>query len=162
MMTDKDYLYEAYEYAQRYSTDPSTQNGAVLVKPNFGIVSLAANHFPLGVKESDERWQRPLKYSYVEHAERNVIFDAARRGKSTDGLIMYACWASCNDCARAIIQAGIREIVTHDTPVHYEAPHWEDSIKIAMGMFEEAGVQVRYVKDFMNLEIRFNGKVVKV
>lgn len=162
MMTDKDYIYEAYLYAQKTSTDPSTQNGALLVKPDFGVVAMGANHFPFGVKETLERWERPLKYKYVEHAERNSIFDAARNGKKTAGLIMYCPWFACADCARAIIQVGIREVVGHNTPIHDTAPHWKESIAEAMTMFSEAGLTLRYVEGEIGVQIRFNGKVVTV
>src|SRR4051812_44655189 len=79
MRTDLELLGVAYEYAIHNSTDPSTQNGAVLVH-NMGkgrervVVANGANHFPAGVKESPERWERPAKYAWVEHAERNAIF----------------------------------------------------------------------------------------
>ena len=116
MSYDKDveFMLEAYRWAEKFSTDPSTQNGAVLVSfdgwRDGQIVAWGANHFPQGVLESDERWQRPLKYSYVEHAERNAIFDAAARGVATAGLTMYVPWFACADCGRAIIQAGISNI----------------------------------------------------
>jgi deoxycytidylate deaminase len=90
----------AYEVAAEKSTDPSTQNGAVLVglpcsewthevndqgqleyvqrKPCREFIA-SANFFPQGVQESEERWTRPLKYKFVEHAERNVIYHLRSR-----------------------------------------------------------------------------------
>lgn len=176
MSPDKDveFMMAAYLYAEQFSTDPSTQNGAVLVKGSpfvnsEKIVASGANHFPHGVEESEERWVRPLKYSYVEHAERNAIFDAARRGVRTRGLIMYCPWVACADCARAIIQAGIIEVVGHkpapESMAHIEAPNgsWDASIAVGMGMFDEAGVKVRYLEGKLDpdntLSIRRNGKI---
>lgn len=113
-MNDLVYMKMAYQYGSEHATDPSTQNGCVLVRPDIQeVVSYGANHFPEGVESSDARWERPLKYAYVEHAERNAIYSAARRGIKTKGLHMYCYWAACADCARAIIQAGITRLVTH-------------------------------------------------
>ena len=153
MSYDKDveFMLEAYRWAEKFSTDPSTQNGAVLVSfdgwRDGQIVAWGANHFPQGVLESDERWQRPLKYSYVEHAERNAIFDAAARGVATAGLTMYVPWFACADCGRAIIQAGIREVVGHKLPILTDKNgSWDESIRIALGMLDEAGVHYRYLE----------------
>jgi dCMP deaminase len=85
----------AYELAKD-SKDPSTQNGAILVaEGGTEPLAIGINEFPLNVEDKPERWDRPLKYEYIEHAEKNVIFDAAWRGVATEGLIMYCCWAAC-------------------------------------------------------------------
>ena len=160
-MNDKDYLKAAYEFAIKNSTDPSTQNGAVIVK-NGEIIAWGANHFPRGVIESDLRWQRPTKYQFVEHAERNAIFDAAKRGVSTENAVMYCPWFACDSCGRAIIQAGITEVVGHNTPLHESSPNWKDSIAVALQMFEEAGIKYRYITGSMEEIIRFNGKLSNV
>lgn len=184
------YLQHAYWVAFNQSTDPSTQNGAVIVSaaprmlgspstdptsyvqteiPCFDSVE-SANFFPTGVKESKERWERPLKYSYVEHAERNAIYLAASQGFKTEGATMYCAWASCADCARGIIQSKIKKLVTHHNPyadTRFGQPVsnvWKDSIKVALGMLEEAGVEIEWVEDkiFPNdeIKIRFNGVLV--
>lgn len=172
-MTDHRYfLREAYKIAQQ-SLDPSTQNGAVLVDPAHAtILARGANNFPRDVQTQPERWERPAKYSWVEHAERNAIYDAALIGVPTKGLVMYCCWAACTDCARAIIQSGIKEVVTHYDPTsstRFEmpaAPSWLESIKIAMKMFDEAAIKITPIEGPLFLldeefEIRFNGKLVK-
>lgn len=163
-MNDLFYLKQAYLEAKSNSTDPSTQNGAILVDGMSGeIISYGSNHFPFGVKESPERWERPAKYAWVEHAERNSIFAAARQGTSTKGLIMYCPWFACTDCARAIIQAGIRKVIGHDTSVHLSGSQsWKDSIAIAYQMFDEAGVRYKHIPGEMGLTIRFNGKETEV
>lgn len=161
-MTDLGFLKEAYSVAIDFSTDPSTQNGAILVEGG-GYVAFGANHFPRGVQELPERWERPGKYQYVEHAERNCIYDAARYGVRTEGLIMYCPWFACTDCARAIIQAGIKEVVGHDTPLHDNPSQvWSDSIKVAYTMLDEAGVKMRHVPGIIGLKIRFNGVLSEV
>lgn len=127
-----------------------------------------SNHFPKGVKETPERWERPLKYAFVEHAERNCLFEAAKRGGLNDKLTMYCCWAACADCARAIIQMGIKEVVTHHDPTAPErfgmptSQSWLDSIKVAMTMFEEAGVKIRWIDEKLGNKVRFNGQEVEV
>ena len=95
-MNDLLYLRTVADIANSHSTDPSTKNAALLIKNDL-IISYDANRFPNKVKESDERWQRPLKYSFVEHAERNAIFKAAKLGHSTFNSTMYCLWFSCAD-----------------------------------------------------------------
>jgi dCMP deaminase len=176
------YLKKAYEYAAEHSTDPSTQNGAIILGevskepprihpeskyiqeyiPVIDVIGIGANHFPRGVQEKPERWERPAKYSWVEHAERNAVFDAAKRGNKTDGAIMICPWFACHDCGRAIIQAGIKEVIGHDSPLHKTQPGWEKSIEIADTMFREAGVKFSRIEGHFGVKIRFAGKVEEV
>lgn len=132
--------------AQR-SPDPSTQNGAVLIMENRDVrwVTASVNEFPAGVEYTDERWVRPNKYQYIEHAERNCIYRAARYGISTFGGTMVCPWAACSDCARAIIQAGVQTLVTL-SPTDNTNERWMDSIAIAMQMLKEGGVTVHYLE----------------
>lgn len=131
-------LREAYA-AARQSPDPSTQNGAVLVpRHQNGLTISAFNTFPYRVKKRPER---PEKYAFIEHAERNAIFAAARLGVSTSGATLVCPWFACADCGRAIIQAGITRVVGHKQMFDNTPPHWTDSIKDAFTMFEEAGVE---------------------
>lgn len=161
MMTAEEYLDVAYSVAQQ-SHDPSTQNGALIVVEDRVIAS-GANNFPFGVASTKERWERPAKYMWVEHAERNAIFDAARAGVSTKGATMYCPWFACADCARAIIQSGIEQVIGHDTPLHDNASQsWLDSIAVAYQMFNEAGVKYSLVPGTFDQKIRFNGEVVEV
>jgi len=156
----KDWLLVAYNAATK-SPDLSTQNGAIIPAQD-NIVLQACNEFPRRVKMKGERLERPLKYSFTEHAERNVIYEAARLGVSIQGCTMYACWAACADCARAIIQAGIAKVVTHKDTMDLTPDHWSESIKVAFEMFKEAGVDVQFISGHLGAEpIRFNGKVVR-
>jgi dCMP deaminase len=155
-----DYLTRAYKAAMKFSTDPHTQNGAVLVT-TLGTVLEDANHFPENVQESQERWTAPLKYKFVEHAERNVILQAARKGIKTDGAWLFVPWFACADCARAIIQAGIRNVVGHDAPFH-NRPDWQNNIDVVDQMLKEAGVSfLRIVHKFSDIEILFDGVKVQ-
>lgn len=154
-------LSQAYTYAAGSSTDPSSQNGAVIVDSDGKLLSKGANHFPRDVKELPERWERPLKYQFVEHSERNAIYTAARLGHKTQGCTMYVNWYACADCARAIIQAGIVEVVGHQDMADGTPDHWKESVRIGLLMLEEAGVKCRYVKGKIFkgevFSIRFNG-----
>jgi dCMP deaminase len=161
-MTDLDYLRHAYKVAAEFSHDPVTQNGAVLVDEAGRIVAAGANTFPRGVRVTEHRTAKPLKYSFMEHAERNAIFEAASEGIQARGLVMYCAWAACADCGRAIIQAGVKELVTHAAEFHQDRPDWNASIALAAEMFAEAGVVFRKVPGHVGgVKIRFNGQEVE-
>jgi dCMP deaminase len=160
MRTDAEWLREAYRAAS-FGTDPSTWNGAAIVTPD-GKTTVARNSLPFGVEETPERWERPLKYSVVEHAERNAIFFAAYHGMSTRGATMYCPWSACAECARAIIQSGIVRLVGHKSPLHDARPEWAASLAIADEMLREAGVQVDKIEAHFGITIRFGGKEVIV
>jgi len=162
------FLREAYRHAFHNATDPSTQNGAIIISTD-GRGSYGANHFPKNVVESTERWKRPLKYQFVEHAERNAIYAAAKEGIPTEGATMYCPWAACTDCMRGIIQCGIKKLVTHHNPLadtRFGQPVsdlWKESIKIALEMLRESGVELVYYDDKLfdeSFEYRFNGIIV--
>lgn len=157
-----DFLRVAYLNAAR-SKDPSTTNGAVLVSSKTSKTINSWNCFPRGVNESAIRWEKPLKYEFIEHAERNAIFEAARQGVSTAGACLYCTWYACVDCARSIIQAGIGEVVGHASMFEGTPDRWRDSISKAFEMFAESGVKC-YAYDGRIFEsdcpeLRFNGEV---
>lgn len=104
------------------SKDPSTQNGACIVDPvSRSPLSLGYNGFPRGCSDDDFPWAREAKeiyntkYPYVEHAERNAIFNAARKGVALDGAEIYIYsergYYPCDECTRAIIQSGIKRVI---------------------------------------------------
>lgn len=148
-MNTADVLRLCYEHALK-SPDPSTQNAAVLCVELDGELipirnTLTVNEFPRGVAYSDDRWERPLKYSVIEHAERNCIYAAAQQGVFIQQLAMVCPWAACADCARAIIQTGVRKLITHKQAHERSPQHWRDSIAIAFEMMCEAGVEVVFI-----------------
>ena len=146
------------------SPDPSTQNSAVLAKQNGSVFmeTWAVNELPNGVMSTEERWERPAKYHYVEHAERNAIYNAARRGIATRGLVLISPWAACSDCARAIIQAGISQLIRHEH--NFLPEHWQESITRADEMLLESGVGIVDLKGDMGTEVGIlrNGEKVWV
>ena len=96
------------------SKDPSTQVGACIVGGDNRILSTGYNGFPSGCSDEDFPWERDggfcdTKYPYVVHAELNAILNA--RGKNLTGAKIYVALFPCNECAKAIIQSGIKEII---------------------------------------------------
>ena len=99
--------------AQR-SKDPSTQVGACIVDDDKRILSTGYNGFPHGCSDDEFPWNRDealgdTKYQYVVHAELNAILNA--RGKNLSGSKIYVALFPCNECAKAIIQSGVKEVV---------------------------------------------------
>ena len=127
-----------------WSKDRSRTCGAVIVDDRNVLVSLGWNGFPRGIEDEwDSRHDRPAKYKWTEHAERNAIFNAAANGYATRGCTMYISWYPCADCARAIIQSGISVLVCTE-------PDWNDKVwaadfEVVKEMLEEAAVDVRFV-----------------
>jgi dCMP deaminase len=127
------------------SKDQSVQVGVVIVGPDHELRSSGYNGFCRGIDENiPERWERPIKYSWVEHAERNAIYNAARIGVSTKGCTAYMESPPCSDCGRALIQAGIIEVVVTTQNPFRDRKDWKESIQFAMDMLAEAGVHVRW------------------
>lgn len=123
------------------SKDPNTKVGCLIMRDQQ-VLSVAWNEFPRGVKDTEERRQRPLKYKYTEHAERNAIYNAAARGVALVGSTMYLPYYPCSDCARGIICSGIRELVCHKPD--FECPTWGQEFRIAADMLFEAEVIVTF------------------
>ena len=140
-----EYFRELAHTVKKKSKDKNTQIGAVIVGKDKEIVSTGYNSFPRGIDDNkNERQERPEKYFWFEHAERNAIYNAARIGVSTLGTTMYmTCGISCADCARAIINSGISKIVLREGKGATN-PMWQESAQRSIKMFEEAGVIVEY------------------
>lgn len=120
------------------SKDPNTQVGACIVGPDNRILSMGYNGFPNGCSDELFPWARegePLrtKYSFVTHGELNAILNY--KGGSLEGSKMYVCLFPCNECAKAIIQAGIKTVV-------YACDKYKesDSVIASKKMFDAAGV----------------------
>lgn len=100
--------------AQR-SKDPNTQVGCCIVGGDNRILSTGYNGFPSGCSDDDFPWERDgedanqTKYPFVVHAELNAILNA--RGKNLTGAKLFVALFPCNECAKAIIQSGISEVV---------------------------------------------------
>lgn len=163
---DQLYLTMCYLISMR-SKDPSTHVGSVIVDSDNVLVSTGYNSLPRGI-EADTDIKRLSreggeKYFWIEHAERNAIYNAARRGTQLKGCRLYVPWTPCTDCARAIIQTGITEVVIHQNGQDFYDLHtngkWKESYKKTQAMFLEAGVRAKYVDcEIVVPEIFMNGK----
>lgn len=142
----KEYYLNIAEAVRQKSKDNSTKIGVVIVGADNEIVSTGYNSFPRGLDDNiPERMERPEKYIWTEHAERNAIYNAARIGVSTKGCTMYmSCAMSCPDCARGIIQAGIVKVVVGGGDSAKGAQFNEEQRSKVRQMFKECGVEVEY------------------
>jgi dCMP deaminase len=156
MTHDAIYLREACKVGAHESQDHQTQNGALL-RSKRGLVVTAANVLPPMVVPTEERMARPNKYKFIEHAERAVIYAAAKAGIPTDGAVLYCPWFACADCARAIILAGITRVVGHTKPRIQSPERWVESILAADQMFHEAGVEIELLQAELGVRYLFNG-----
>ena len=126
------------------SKDPSTQVGACIVDGNNHILSTGYNGFPYGCSDDEFPWDREgeeTKYPFVVHAELNAILNA--RGKNLSGSKIYVALFPCNECAKAIIQSGISEIVYlynkyADTPATIASRRMLTSAGVKLTQFESS------------------------
>lgn len=153
------YLRIACHVATTVSDDVHTQNGAVLVTPRGDIV-VEANRLPPDVVKTADRLQRPLKYSYIEHAERNVIYRAAKMGVPTRNATLYCPWFACAECARAIICAGITEVIGFAHPPAHGS--WQESCDRGDEMLREAGVAHQRLEEKLGVFVLRDGKQIEV
>lgn len=148
------------------SKDTRTKIGAVLVKDR-AVISEGYNGMPMGVDDCKcERLERPEKYFWFEHAERNSIYCCARYGTATAGSVMYTQGVPCADCTRAVIQAGIKQIVVHRQWEKYETEfYWEkwiESGKRSVQMLSEANIPVLRYDGVLGIKSMLDGKIVEV
>jgi dCMP deaminase len=140
---------EICKVISKRSKDPSTKLGAVIVGPDKEIRSAGYNCFPRGVEDfHPERVKRPLKYAWFEHAERNAIYNAARMGTALSGCVIYTLWIPCPDCARRIIQVGIKEVIVGNATV---PDRWVAQFSESSKMLSEAGIIIRKVNETENI-----------
>ncbi|WP_281522974.1 deoxycytidylate deaminase [Mogibacterium timidum] len=128
--------------AAKRSKDPNTQVGACIVDSNHVILSTGYNGFPLGCSDDELPWARTgedTKYPYVVHAELNAILNSG--GKSLRDATIYVGLYPCNECAKAIIQSGIREVVYLDDKYANEK-----STLASKRLLSMAGVKMRKLK----------------
>jgi dCMP deaminase len=118
------------------------QVGAVLVTQDSTEIT-ACNTFPAGVRDLDERHEGDGRLVWMEHAERHAIFEAARRGLATAGAHLTTTFFPCIDCARAIVDSGIKCL---DTPAPaFADPVWGPSFERSQIILQEGGVEIRVV-----------------
>jgi len=165
MINDWDTLFMNMVYLiAMKSKDPRTHLGAVIVGSNNEVVSLGYNGLPRGLSYSKEkRLEPPEKYYYFEHAERNAIYNAILIGVSLKGCRMYTNGTPCTDCARAIIQSGIKEVIVDEVWDKNNKDKWlEHSIK-SKEMFKEVGIKLRTINtELVDINKYRRGKLINI
>ncbi len=121
------------------SKDPSTQVGAVIVDQEHKVVGIGYNGLPIGCSDDEFPWDREggmleTKYAFVVHAELNAILNSTR---NLHGCTLYVSLFPCNECAKAIIQSGIRKIVYED-----DKYATADNVIASKMMINAAGVEL--------------------
>ena len=137
-----EYFMGVAKLAGMRSKDPNTQVGSCIVSDSHKILSIGYNGLPKGCSDDAFPWEREgsdelaTKYPYVTHSELNAILNY--RGGSLAGAKLYVTLFPCNECAKAIIQSGIREVI-YDCDKYAETP----SVRASKRMFRAAGVAYR-------------------
>jgi dCMP deaminase len=128
------------------SKDQSTQIGAVIVGEDNEVLSTGYNSFPRGLDDSQqERQERPEKYFWFEHAERNAIYNAARVGTPLKNSTIYlTSGLPCMDCARGIVNSGIKKVYCKEVCTTKNKEKWDESQKKSLQLLLECGVEVIY------------------
>lgn len=139
---DECFMRMAHLISER-SKDPNTQAGAVVVDYGNVVVGVGYNGFPRGIENDALPWEREgdfenTKYAYVCHAEENAIYNA---NNSTKGCKIYCNLFPCNECAKTIIQNGVKEVI-------YESDKYAATpiVKASKKLFKLAGVKFRQYK----------------
>ena len=134
---DKRFL-EMAKLVASWSKDPSTQVGAVAVR-NRTVIAQGYNGFPRGCDDHELYYlNKAIKYKRIVHAEMNAIYNAAENGVSLKGSTIYVIGLPiCHDCAKGLIQVGIKRVVTPEI----ETPErWLKSLRLTEEMFKEADI----------------------
>lgn len=137
-----DYFMAVAQLSAQRSKDPNTQVGACIVNRNKRIIGIGYNGFPAGCSDDELPWGRDgdfldTKYPFVCHAEMNAITNSSNKA-DLDGASLYVSLFPCNECAKLIVQVGIREVVFLSDK-YAAAPEFVAARK----MFDLAGVRLR-------------------
>jgi len=149
---DKLFMTMVYLVAMK-SKDAQTHIGAVVVGPDHEIRSTGYNSFVRDLDDSLEtRQERPEKYFWFEHAERNAIYNATLMGVSLKNCTMYTNGIPCMDCGRAVVQSGIKHVVVDKWWDKDNSAKWTESANRTLQMFKECEVAVKYYDgDFIDI-----------
>ena len=139
------------------SKDPSTQVGAVIVGKDKRILSLGYNGLPAGMSDDEDVWNREgddelrLKYTYVCHAEENAILNYRGDFTALGDASIYVSLFPCNNCAKMIVQSGIKEVV-YESDKYGGTPLNIASKKI----LKSAGVKCRRMERVVDVAVSFS------
>jgi dCMP deaminase len=151
---DDYFMTMVYLVAMR-SKDESTHVGAVVIDDLNIVRSMGYNSFVRGINDNVlERQLRPEKYFWMEHAERNAVYNSQL---SLRGCRMYTNGIPCTGCARAIIQVGIKEVIVDKDWDDNNYAQWKEHAARSVEMFGEAGVKLRFWEGKILDIYRFRG-----
>jgi len=140
-----DYFMSMVYLVASKSKDRRTHIGAVIVGEDNEIKTTGYNSFVRRLDDNiPERQEKPEKFYWFEHAERNAIYNATLIGTSLKGCKMYTNGIPCMDCARGIIQAGILEVIVDEEWNKDNSKRWSEHAKRTIQMFKETSVKLRY------------------
>jgi dCMP deaminase len=124
-----------------WSKDPSSQVGAVIVRPDKSIASLGFNGFPRGLSDDEALYNdRESKYARVVHAEMNAVLSAH---EPVRGFTLYCSHPVCERCAVHLIQTGLARVVWPDDVAFSFQERWAESTRRSVALFTEAGIETR-------------------
>ena len=141
-----EYFINIAEQVKEKSKDINTKIGTVIVGQDKEILTTGYNSFPRGLDDSiSDRQDRPEKYFWFEHSERNAIYNAARIGVSLKGSTAYlTSGLPCTDCARGLIQSGVVKIVCKQNCTTKNVDKWGEQQERSLLMLSECGVEVEF------------------
>jgi len=156
------YMTMAYLVAMK-SKDLSTHVGAVIVGPDNEVRSVGYNSFPRHINDDiSARQERPEKYYYFSHAERNALYNAAMVGIPVNGCRMYTNGIPCCDCACGVINSGLIEVIVDKVWDDNNYDIWKETARRTKIMFSEAGVKLRFWDgDFLDVYRFRRGEKIK-
>jgi dCMP deaminase len=150
------YLRTAFLAAKNFSQDANTQTGAVIIDPDFKLISIGANRVNFGdprrYEGRGERmvFERPEKYELLTHAERDAQYCANRAGRNLVGCTLYTIWVPCRTCAEFTVNNGIKRYVTHQSTMGWygeaikdsrQRINWDESIADAIKVLGRSSVE---------------------
>jgi dCMP deaminase len=137
----------ATSFANIFSKDPATKVGTIILAPDsYQVLTMGYNGMPRGIDETiEERWDRPQKYSWVEHAERNAIANASRHGTPLKDSIAIITMFPCAECTRMLIQSGVQTVVTKKPD--FSSRNWGLSFQYSITMLQEAKINIIYIEN---------------
>lgn len=143
---DKRYM-DLAKQVGTWSKDPSKQIGAVAIGSKGQVLAQGYNGFPRGIDDNESRLNtKETKYKYVVHAEMNLIYNATFNGISLNGSTVYVSGLPvCSECAKGLIQVGVKQIVMSKDSLERADEKWLDSFELTIALLNEAGIHWKTV-----------------
>lgn len=126
----------------KWSKDPDTKHGAIIVDKHNNIVSTGYNGPPRNIDDTKVPLTRPLKYLYFCHAEANALISAGRIGRSAENCTIYQTGQSCTYCWLLVANSGIKRVVCGNTKSKCVDPA---NIKVQQNMADQIGIKIDYI-----------------